>query len=68
MGDSTLTGAITEEHKREVIRLWDRYQTLSAVRNHRVYPVADDRFVIPGPRMVEALRIFAKLLHPEARW
>ncbi|MCC6341413.1 MAG: cobalamin-binding protein [Bryobacterales bacterium] len=68
MGDSTLTGAITEEHKREVIRLWDRYQTLSAVRNHRVYPVADDRFVIPGPRMVEALRIFARLLHPEARW
>ncbi|MCC6392340.1 MAG: cobalamin-binding protein [Bryobacterales bacterium] len=68
MGDSTHTGAITEQHKREVIRLWDRYPALSAVRNHRVYPVADDRFVIPGPRMVEAVRIFARLLHPEARW
>ncbi|MBL8229370.1 MAG: ABC transporter substrate-binding protein [Bryobacterales bacterium] len=68
MGDSTHIGSITEEHRKSVVRLWQRYPMLSAVRNHRVLPVADDRFVVPGPRVAEAVREFGKMLHPEASW
>lgn len=68
MGDSTHTGVISEEHRQAVIRLWSRYPVLNAMRNRRVYPVADDRFVIPGPRMAQAVRLFGKLLHPEVSW
>lgn len=68
MGDSTHIGSITEEHRKSVVRLWQRYPMLSAVRNHRVHPVADDRFVVPGPRVAEAVREFGKMLHPEASW
>ncbi len=68
MGDSTHTGVITEQHRRDVVRLWQRFPALQAVRSGRVYAVADDRFVIAGPRMVEAVREFGKMLHAEAGW
>ena len=51
----------------EVLRLWQReLPTLRAVREKRLYAVADDIFVVPGPRMVEAAESFARMLHPEA--
>lgn len=68
MGDSTHTGVITGQHRRDVVRLWQRFPKLDAVRNRRVYAVADDRFVVAGPRMTEAVREFGKMLHPEAGW
>jgi iron complex transport system substrate-binding protein len=68
MGDSTHTGVITGQHRRGVVRLWQRFPKLDAVRNRRVYAVADDRFVVAGPRMTEAVREFGKMLHPEAGW
>jgi ABC-type Fe3+-hydroxamate transport system substrate-binding protein len=39
---------------------------LKAVREHRVYAVASDIYVVPGPRIVDAAREFARMLHPEA--
>jgi iron complex transport system substrate-binding protein len=65
MGDMTITTGVTEAHKQTVVRLWDRARTLNAVKNHRVYPIAADVFVVPGPRIVEAAREFLRLLHPE---
>lgn len=67
MGDAK-DGKLSEARKQEVIALWRKYPSLRAVQAGRVYAVADDRFVVPGPRMGEAAREFAKLLHPEARW
>ena len=66
MGDMANTVGVTEEHKRSVVALWNRYPTLTAVRNHRVYAVAADIYVVPGPRMVQAAGEFARILHPEA--
>jgi len=48
------------------VRLWSRYPTIEAVRKGRVFAVASDIFVVPGPRIVDAVREFARMLHPEA--
>jgi iron complex transport system substrate-binding protein len=66
MGDMSQTEGITEAHKRSVVALWNRFPAIAAVRDHRVYAVASDIFTVPGPRMVEAAREFARMLHPEA--
>jgi iron complex transport system substrate-binding protein len=68
MGDSTHTGVMSPGHRESVIRLWQQYPMLAAVRNGRVLPVADDRFVVPGPRVAEAVRSFGRMLHPEVAW
>jgi iron complex transport system substrate-binding protein len=67
MGDMAQTVGVTEEHKRSVVKLWSRHPSLPAVKQGRVYAVASDVFVVPGPRVVEAAREFARLIHPEAR-
>jgi iron complex transport system substrate-binding protein len=66
MGDMSQTEGVTDEHKRAVEALWTRFRTLSAVKNRRVHAVASDVFTVPGPRMVDAARAFARMLHPEA--
>ena len=64
MGDMSDTVGVTEQHKRSVIKLWDRVPTLAAVKRHRVFAVASDIFVVPGPRAVDAAQAFADILHP----
>jgi iron complex transport system substrate-binding protein len=64
MGDMSDTVGVTEEHKRNVIALWDRIPTLAAVKQHHVFAVASDIFVVPGPRVTEAAKAFAAMLHP----
>ena len=66
MGDMSNPDGVTEAQKRAVAGLWNRFPMLSAVRNHRVYGVAADIFVVPGPRIVDAAREFARMFHPEA--
>ena len=66
MGEMSETVGVTEEQKRAVVALWGRYPSLAAVRQHRVYAVASDIFVVPGPRVVDAARALARMLHPEA--
>jgi iron complex transport system substrate-binding protein len=64
MGDMSDTVGVTEAHKREVIALWNRAPNLAAVRAHRVFAVASDMFVVPGPRVIDAAKAFAEMLHP----
>lgn len=64
MGDMSDTIGVTEEHKRGIIALWDRIPNLAAVKQHRVFAVASDMFVVPGPRVIEATKAFAEMLHP----
>jgi len=66
MGDMTDTDSVTDARKRSVVVLWNRYPMLKAVRERRVYAVASDIYVVPGPRIVDAAREFARMLHPEA--
>lgn len=65
MGEMARTSGVTESDKQRVVRLWERYPSLAAVRTRRVFAVASDIFVVPGPRMVEAARELARMLHPE---
>jgi iron complex transport system substrate-binding protein len=41
------------------------WQKIAAVRNNAVYPVDDIIVTRPGPRLVDALEMLAKLLHPD---
>jgi ABC-type Fe3+-hydroxamate transport system substrate-binding protein len=67
MGDMADSVGVTEEHKREVVSLWERLASVNAVKQHRVYAVASDVYVTPGPRVVDAAKAFLAMLHPEAK-
>jgi iron complex transport system substrate-binding protein len=43
---------------------WAALASVPAVRNHRVYELAGEEFVVPGPRVVDATRQLARILHP----
>lgn len=65
MGEMAETAGFTEERRRSIAALWSRYPALKAVRGRRVFAVSSDIYVVPGPRVVEAAREFARMLHPE---
>jgi len=44
---------------------WYRLSDMPAVRQKRIYTVNSDLFDRPSPRLVEALEILTRLLHPE---
>jgi iron complex transport system substrate-binding protein len=48
------------------LRVWDALPSVPAVRNHRVYLLQGEEFVVPGPRVVAATERLARTLHPEA--
>jgi len=45
---------------------WNTLGSIPAVRNHRVYMLRGEEFVVPGPRVVEATERLARTLHPQA--
>ena len=55
----------TPERARRERDIWNGLPSLPAVRSGRVYIIADDRLSIPGPRVAEAVRVLANVLHPE---
>ena len=65
MGDMSDTTGVTDQHKREVVALWDRVATVDAVKQHRVFAIASDFYIVPGPRVVESARSIFDMLHPE---
>ena len=68
MGDAGHADGAASEPPAQVVRRWaERMPKLRAVREHRVYSVADDVFVVPGPRMAEAARAFQKMLQGDSR-
>ena len=55
--------------KKEVIlKEWNRFSFVEAVKNKRVYVFGEDFTAVPGPRFVLTLEALAKALHPEALW
>jgi iron complex transport system substrate-binding protein len=65
MGEMSQTVGVTAEQKRKVVELWGTQPTLKAVTQKRVYAIAADIFVVPGPRVGEAAEAFERMLHPE---
>jgi iron complex transport system substrate-binding protein len=64
MGDMSVTEGVTAAHRKAVVDLWRAYPSIEAVKTNRVFAVASDIFTVPGPRMAEAARAFAEMLHP----
>jgi iron complex transport system substrate-binding protein len=64
MGDMSDTVNVTDQHTRSVVALWQRVAMLSGVKHHRVFAVASDIYVTPGPRVVDAARSIFGMLHP----
>lgn len=60
MGDKT---AITPEQQRAVAALWGRRPEIRA----RIHAVADERFLVPGPRMAEAVRVLSEMFQGAGR-
>ena len=47
---------------------WNELPMLGAVKSRRIHIVTEDFAVIPGPRFVRILELFARLIHPEVKW
>lgn len=47
---------------------WNRLSAVPAVKNHRVILLTGEEFVVPGPRVAQAVRRMAVALHPNVRW
>ena len=45
---------------------WNVLSSVPAVRTGRVHIIADERTVVPGPRVAEGAELIARALHPEA--
>lgn len=67
MGDMAATTGVTEAHKRSVVKLWETQPGIRAVAARRVFAVAADIFVVPGPRIVEAAEAFANMLYGDGQ-
>lgn len=63
MGDMAVTQGVTEEHKQSVVKLWEAVPGVKS----RVFAVAADIFVVPGPRVAEAAEAFARMLEAGKR-
>ena len=63
MGEMAETTGVTDAQKQRVVELYSRYPKLKAVRNRRVHAVANDMYVVPGPRVTDLAREFFRLLH-----
>jgi iron complex transport system substrate-binding protein len=48
------------------IAVWNTLSSLPAVRSARVYLIDQQKTVVPGPRVAEAVELIARTLHPEA--
>jgi iron complex transport system substrate-binding protein len=65
MGEHADATGLTQKQLQAEIVLWHRFPNLKAVRNKRIYPISSGVFVVPGPRVVDLAREFARMLHPE---
>jgi iron complex transport system substrate-binding protein len=48
------------------VRAWNALSSVPAVRNHRVYVLEGEEFVVPGPRVGIATEHLSRALHPAA--
>jgi iron complex transport system substrate-binding protein len=48
------------------LRAWNSLASIPAVRNHRVYALSGEEFVVPGPRVADATERLSRTIHPEA--
>ena len=47
------------------VERWNRFPTIQAVRDKRIYFIGADYILIPGPRLVNILENFIQVIHPD---
>jgi iron complex transport system substrate-binding protein len=57
---------LSTAEKEKKIKQWQRFSTLIAVKNETIFFVGADYILIPGPRFLNILDHFARVIHPEA--
>lgn len=57
---------MSPEDLRRETAVWQAMAGVPAVRNGRVYILADARTVVPGPRVADAIELIARTLHADA--
>jgi iron complex transport system substrate-binding protein len=62
MGDMTATTGVSADHIAAVVRLWGGVPALRAVQRKKVFAVASDIYVVPGPRVLDAAAAFRRML------
>jgi iron complex transport system substrate-binding protein len=50
----------------EDLRQWNTLAAVPAVKSKRIHQLRGEQFVVPGPRVVQAVEQMARTLHPEA--
>jgi iron complex transport system substrate-binding protein len=60
-------GANVAKDRARELQAWNALSSVPAVKNRRIYVLTGDEFVVPGPRVVDAIRRFAETLHPQGR-
>jgi iron complex transport system substrate-binding protein len=66
--DHVVLGGHGRRSVEEHLRLWPQLRLLAAAREGRVGVVDGDLTHRSGPRVIEALRALARLIHPEVAW
>ncbi|MBW2060599.1 MAG: ABC transporter substrate-binding protein [Deltaproteobacteria bacterium] len=51
-----------------ILKEWQRFSNVDAVKNGRVHVFRQGFMVIPGPRFILTLEALARALHPEVKW
>jgi iron complex transport system substrate-binding protein len=59
-------GSMTADELKRETRTWNSLSAVPAVRSGRVVLLADERTVVPGPRVAEGTELIARALHPDA--
>jgi iron complex transport system substrate-binding protein len=59
-------GVDTASAQARNVRAWDTLGSVPAVRARRIYVLRGDDLMNPGPRVAQAIRRIAEVLHPEA--
>jgi len=62
MGDMADTDAVQAGHLAKVRALYSKLPQVAAVKSGRVFAVASDIYVVPGPRVVDAAREFERMI------
>ena len=65
--DSTVVSAPTKKAVKAQQEKWLKWKDIPAVRGGRVYVLKDNRDIVPGPRLPEAMDDLLKMIHPELK-
>lgn len=51
--------------KEEILKAWKSLGEIKAVKNNKIFLLESDYAAIPGPRIIQTIREFIKIIHPE---